>query len=320
MSRTRRLFLPRAAFHITARTQGGAKWFVPEMRHAIVDDVEQAVSSFGHNLLAYVVMPNHLHIVLQQGTTPLGWVMQRILQKTVMRVRHMHGCEGHVFGRPYWSATCANPAYVRRAIVYTHLNPLKAELCTDIADYPWSSHNLYMCAATPRADLRWSPMNGLMLFAHNSARVVSVVDRYKLFVDYCIERRRIGIPGDWLLPQGANRLLIPSASHGDSHWASHYSHFAESESFTRPSIDVTRLATSLLSRIDPALDLETLQIAGASKRAAPVRNQLIAGLITAGCKKSGIARCLRVSASTVSRIATAMRFGDAAEDCSMGPP
>ncbi len=60
MPRKRRLHLPRAGFHITARTQGGAKYFHPEMRAAIAADIQQAALTVGHTLLAYVVMPNHL--------------------------------------------------------------------------------------------------------------------------------------------------------------------------------------------------------------------------------------------------------------------
>src|SRR5687768_11846369 len=135
MPRKRRIHLPHAGFHITARTQDGAKHFVPDMRSDIVQDIEEATSSFGHTLLAQVVMPNHFHIVLRQGETPIGWLMQRIMQRTVMRVRRQHGGEGHVFGRPYWLCVCASAAYLRRAIVYTHMNPCKAGFCEHPSDY-----------------------------------------------------------------------------------------------------------------------------------------------------------------------------------------
>lgn len=307
MPRARRLHLPRAGFHITARTQDGKKLFTPEMRDDIVVDIEQALASFGHQLLAHVVMPNHVHIVLKQGDTPLGWAMQRIMQKAVNRVRRTAGGEGHVFGRPYWSSVCGSAAYLRRAIVYAHLNPCAAGLCANAKEYPWSTHNRFL-RENPHTAPDRSALHGLMLFAHNSMNIRDVVARYEEFVNYCVDRRRCGIPGDWLLPEGPNRFLLPCAAHGDSHWAGTYSTFNENTAYTRVNVDVTAHATLLLKRIDPELNLDWLRANNRSRTMSKIRRQLIAGLVSAGCRSTAIARCLRVSASLVSTVASQMRF------------
>ncbi len=308
MPRKRRLHLPRAGFHITARTQNGAKYFAPEMRSAIADDIEQAMLSFGHTLLAYVVMPNHFHVVIRQGDSPLAWVMQRIMQRTVSRVRRTHGGEGHVFGRPYWAAVCKNPGYLRRAIVYTHMNPCKAELCDAVDDYPWSSHKNYNASAQTTSPHQSCPLEGIMLFADTSLARGDAMRNYQRFIDHCVTQRANRIPGDWLLPDGPRRHLLPSAAQGDTYWQAHYSTFNEAKSFTRSNVDVSRAATSLLSRIDPALHLDDIRLAGRSRTMGKVRRQLIEGLIIHGCRGTAISRCLRVSPSLVSSVSTQMRF------------
>jgi REP element-mobilizing transposase RayT len=308
MPRKRRLHLPRAGFHITARTQGGAKYFVPEMRAAIASDVEQAALTFGHKLLAYIVMPNHFHIVLRQGEAPLAWLMQRIMQRTVARVRRAHGGEGHVFGRPYWAATCQNPGYLRRAIVYTHMNPCKAELCATADDYPWSSHRYYTGRATVGAASQSCVREGMMLFADTSLQPCDVAQNYRRFIDHCVAQRANRIPGDWLLPDGPQRHLLPSAAHGDTYWQAHYSAFNEGHAFTRINVDVSHAATSLLGRIDPMLKLDDIRMAGYSRGLAKVRNQVIEGLLVHGCRTMAISRCLRVSPSVVSTLSTRMRL------------
>ena len=308
MSRTRRLYLPGAGFHITARTQDGVKHFIPEMRADIVNDIDEAISSFGHTLLAQIVMPNHFHIVLKQGETPLGWAMQRIMQKAVARVRRQHGGEGHVFGRPYWSCVCGNAAYLRRAIVYTHMNPCKAGLSNHPREYAWSSHNKYMAAATEPKGIRCSALHGLMLFADDAVEIKNVIHNYERFVEYCIVRRANAIPGDWLLPEGPQRFELPSAAHGDTHWAASYSMFVEPHAFTQTNTDVTTHATGLLQRIASNVDIEMLRHCGRSRTLGKVRRQVIAGLLVCGCKRTAIARCLRVSPALVSRIAGEMRF------------
>ena len=284
---------------MTARTQGGAGYFTPPIRSRIAHDIEEAVPSFGHVLLAYVVMPNHFHIVLRQGDAPLAWVMQRIMQRTIAQVRRSFGGEGHVFGRPYWAAGCANPAYLRRAIVYTHLNPVKAELCETAETYPWSSHASYL--AGPR--LR----EGRLLFADRSTAELELRRSYMRFIEFCMFQRANRIPGDWLLPDGPHRIQLPSAALGDAHWASNYAAVAQPDVFTQRNIDVARPALSLLSRIDANVTLDMIRSANGSRMLQRIRKQLIEGLVMYGCRTTAISRCLRVSPSLVSRVRRAMR-------------
>jgi REP element-mobilizing transposase RayT len=305
MPRQRRLHLPNAGFHITARTQSGAPYFSPEIRTLIAHDIEEAVAAQRHTLLAYVVMTNHLHIVIKQGDAPLGWMMQRIMQRAVVHVRRVHEGEGHVFGRPYWACVCHNPAYLRRAIVYTHLNPVKAGLSKAAEHYAWSTHRDYV--ENTRGKTRAFPNEGRMLFADKSLRPEDVRSNYMRFIEFCNARRATGIPGDWLLPEGPDRLLIPSASHGDTYWAANYSAFTEATSFTRPNIDVARPAAALLSRLDPDVTLDMIRAADRSVALVKLRTQLVEGLIVHGCRTSAIGRCLGMSPSAVSRIKGRMR-------------
>ncbi len=303
MPRKRRLYLPKAGFHITARTQGGAPSFTPDIRTAIARDIEDAVPSFGHVPLAYVVMPNHFHLVLQQGDGPLAWVMQRVMQRAVVHVRRTFPGEGHVFGRPYWASACANPAYLRRAILYTHLNPVKAHLCETAEAYPWSSHSAYVSGNSMR--------EGKLLFADQSADDVALRSSYLRFIDYCMFQRANRIPGDWLLPDGPHRIKLPSAPLGDAHWASNYAAVAQPDPFTHLNIDVARPALVLLSRINRDVTLDMIRTAGRSRMLNGIRTQLVEGLVMYGCRTTAISRCLRVSPSLVSKVRRAMRVSAA---------
>jgi REP element-mobilizing transposase RayT len=309
MPRQRRLHCPRAGIHITARTQDGARHFTPEMRSEIATDIEKATSTYGHTLLAHVVMPNHFHIVIRQGESPLAWVMQRIMQRTVARVRRAHGGEGHVFGRPYWACICNSPAYLRRAIVYTHMNPVKAELCGSPDEYEWSTHRDY-CPADSHRNSRISD-EGLMLFVDRSLDRHAAAQNYLVFVKFCIAQRANRIPGDWLLPEGPGRHLLPTAAQGDTYWIAHFSSFNEASSFTRANVDVSRAAASLLARINPEIKIDDIRSAGRSRTLWRVRRQIIEGLLIHGCRNKAISRCLGVSPSLVSTVATQMRFGAA---------
>jgi REP element-mobilizing transposase RayT len=293
--------------HVTARTQGREKWFTEDIRSRIVADVEDAARSFGHVLLAQTVMPNHLHIVLRQGTRPLGWMMQRVMQRAAYFVQRFHGTKDHVFGGPYWCCVCSTPAYLRRAIVYTHLNACAAGLCDRPQDYKWNSHLSYMKSQADADPTIAGYLEGRMLFARDSARVADLIQSYRGFVDYVIERRRSGIPGDWLLPVESNRLFIPATPFGDAHWAQNYSAFVEAQPRYQPSTDIVNKVKELLRTIDANCDIDMLRHAGRSKAIAPLRRNITAALLSCGYRGNAIARCLRVSPSLVSQVAAAMR-------------
>lgn len=153
-----------------------------------------------------------------------------------------------------------------------------------------------------------------MLFANNSTSLEDVVRCYREFVAFTVERRKTGIPGDWLLPTGPHSHLLPYAAHGDSHWASTYSTFTEPTSFTCANVDVAHHAVQLLRRIDAQLSIDMVRHGGNSRPLMNVKYQLIAGLVSAGCRTTAIARCLLVSPSLVSQIRTRMRLSVAHTD------
>lgn len=305
MPRKRRIHAPTAGFHITARTQEGARWFDEELRSDVVAIICEGALTFGHNLLAYVVMPNHFHMVVRQGDHPVSWMMQRIMLRIAVRVQKKFDHAGHVFGRPYWASICNDPGYLRRAIVYTHLNPCKAGLCEAPESYQWSSHRAYL--EDCHAQSGFSPLHGLLLFADQSIEAADAILSYMRFVDFVVERRRTGVPGDWLMPRGPDRMLIPLARHGDAHWAITYSQIA-SASFERMVLTpITDQAAAILRRIDPGCDLETLQNGGRRKALNALRRQVAIALISSGYRTGLIARCLRVCPSYVSHLRTCMR-------------
>lgn len=298
MPRTTRIHAPGVAFHIVAVTQGRIKWFDDAIRRRICSDIDAAAGSAGHTVLARTVMPNHLHLILKAGSLPLGWMMQRILQRASAQVRMTHDIEGHVFLRRYWAEPIPTPKYLRRAIVYTHLNPCKANLAGNPGAYEFSSHRHFVGQNDGGADFA----EGVMLFANEKPSLEDARDNYLKFVEFCEERRRNGVLGDWLLPGGVLFGAVPSAQLGDDHWVKTYTHFDGDISAQNKQPDIFNLAQAILPRIDRNLDLETIRFGKKHPRIIEPRNQLVAALLSAQCKPSAIARLLCISPSVVSRV------------------
>jgi REP element-mobilizing transposase RayT len=143
--------MPGAVFHITARTQGRVDWFDPWMKNYVREAMAIVQPHTDAKLRAFVVMSNHLHLVLQQGNAPLCSFMQPLLTRVALAVKRRNECDGHVFGRTYWDCFCDDIAYLTALIDYIHANPVRAGLCSTPAEWPWSSYANY---ADPSAEMR----------------------------------------------------------------------------------------------------------------------------------------------------------------------
>ena len=90
--------------------------------------------------LAYCLMANHVHLLIETGSPNLGVGMQRLHTDYARAFNKRHRRSGHLFqGRfgSVWVATDEQLLWVTRYIVR---NPVAAGLARDPADWRWSSH------------------------------------------------------------------------------------------------------------------------------------------------------------------------------------
>jgi REP element-mobilizing transposase RayT len=306
MGRVSRPQMPGVAFHITARTQGKAPLFDERLRTTIEQHIREGVNSSDALLLAHVVMPNHFHIVLRQGMHSLGWIMQPIMRRTALLVQRAHVMKGHVFERRFRSLACENADHLRRAIVYTHLNPRRARLCSTDADYAWSSGHLYR-RKSKQLDVCDVAVNlTLQMFGkHPSDSHDDLQRAYCEYLEWRIEKDRHDEEGT-VCP--TREPLMPA---GDAHFLRSFCALPPTNG--RPSRDLRDYAIKLLSAIDEQLSIDSLRKRNLPRNLSAARRELIAGLLQARYKGCDIANFLRTADSTVSRVAIAMRYAQTFE-------
>jgi REP element-mobilizing transposase RayT len=84
-------------------------------------------------LQAWVVMPNHVHVLVQlSGTATLPHIIQSWKSYTGRRLPV-------AWQRDYWDRYIRDERHFLSAIDYVHRNPVRAGLCREPADWPWSS-------------------------------------------------------------------------------------------------------------------------------------------------------------------------------------
>jgi len=95
-------------------------------------------------LYAYVLMPNHVHLLLERQAEPLGRIMQRILTGYAQYWNRRYRKVGHLFQGRYKAMLCQKDAYLGELVRYIHLNPVRAKMVRRAEDYVWSSHRTYL--------------------------------------------------------------------------------------------------------------------------------------------------------------------------------
>ena len=104
-----------------------------------------------YDLVAYVVMPNHVHVliktyasfalskVIQSWKTFTAREIRRTLKKSYSSSQYPIISSSTFWQREYWDRFIRDEKHFYSAIQYIHENPVKAGLCKVPRDWSWSS-------------------------------------------------------------------------------------------------------------------------------------------------------------------------------------
>lgn len=90
-------------------------------------------------ILAYCLMPNHVHLVLVCGVESIGATMKRLGIRYAGWFNRKYGRVGHVFQDRFKSLPVDEDSYLVQLVRYVWLNPVSAGMVSDPADYEWNS-------------------------------------------------------------------------------------------------------------------------------------------------------------------------------------
>jgi REP element-mobilizing transposase RayT len=112
-------------------------------RDRFVSLLEKACQASRIVLLAYCVMDNHYHILLQNLSGRMPLFFKILNGEYAVMFRKKYGGKGYVFEDRYKTMLIQDEAYLMICLAYTLNNPVKAGLCRDFTEYPWSSSQAY---------------------------------------------------------------------------------------------------------------------------------------------------------------------------------
>jgi REP element-mobilizing transposase RayT len=95
----------------------------------------------GLKLLAWCLMGNHIHLLIETGDEELGQTMKRLGVRYVSWFNMKYARTGHLFQDRYRSEPVESDAYFFTVLCYIFQNPLKAGLSKTTEGYRWSSRS-----------------------------------------------------------------------------------------------------------------------------------------------------------------------------------
>jgi REP element-mobilizing transposase RayT len=106
----------------------------------IVEDTLLLFDGERYRLLAWVIMPNHVHVLIE---TRSGWPLDKVLHTwksyTAKQANALLGRSGAFWYREYHDRYIRNERHLEQAVRYVHGNPVKAGLAERAEDWPYGS-------------------------------------------------------------------------------------------------------------------------------------------------------------------------------------
>jgi putative transposase len=105
----------------------------------LIEILEASRAETGTRLLAYVVMPDHVHLLVVPGRLGLGHFMRLVKGRFARYWNQSERQSGSLWQERYYETVIRTDAGLRRCIDYIHRNPVASGLAEDAGAYPYSS-------------------------------------------------------------------------------------------------------------------------------------------------------------------------------------
>ncbi len=145
MARKPRVHFPGALYHVIARGNRHQPIFLDENDYnSYLYLLRVYKKRFGFLLYAYVLMENHVHLLMEVEEVPLSRIMHDLQFRYTRKFNFRHKKDGHLFQGRYKAILCDRDAYLLELSAYIHLNPVRAGIVKNLREYSWSSYGTYV--------------------------------------------------------------------------------------------------------------------------------------------------------------------------------
>lgn len=119
---------------------------IPEIANSVLRSV-LLNDGTSHELIAWVIMPNHVHLLLaQRKGQRLGSIVKQIKAGATRNIHKLLPGFGPIWQRGYFDRMMRSPEHLRKTVTYIHRNPVKAGLVSCPREWQFSSYRSFNSA------------------------------------------------------------------------------------------------------------------------------------------------------------------------------
>lgn len=195
MSRPLRLEYAGAFYHAFSR--GNARQTVfhePGDFHAFRDLLGETCLRFDWHCHAHCLMPNHYHLLIETRAPTLSRGMRHLNGVFTQRYNRRRKRVGHVFQGRFKALLVQDEHYLLELARYIVLNPVRAKLVVQAADWRWSSY-AWLVGTAQAPD--WAASHAL--WSRLAASVIEAAQAFRQYLGEPHEAPAIGWSADGVL-------------------------------------------------------------------------------------------------------------------------
>jgi putative transposase len=135
MTRQARIDAPGALHHIICRGIERGQIFLDDAdRDHFVGRLATVLSEASTSCFAWILIPNHFHLLVRTGSVPISTVMRRLLTGYAVHFNRRHHRSWHLFQNRYKSILCQQDYHILELVRYIHLHPIRANIFSDLSE------------------------------------------------------------------------------------------------------------------------------------------------------------------------------------------
>ena len=142
MPRKHREEVEGGTYHVYAR--GNAKQLIfldDQDRQTYLFLLRRVIQEQGWQCLAYCLMDNHVHLLIETPRANLGRGMQRLHSAYAQFFNERHDRVGHLFQGRYGAVRIQTDEQLGTTLAYIAANPVRSGLCRQAAEWRWGSYH-----------------------------------------------------------------------------------------------------------------------------------------------------------------------------------
>ncbi|MDD0852559.1 transposase [Halobacteriovorax sp. GB3] len=139
MTRTTTIRTSKYPYHIVNRCHRKAPFPIPlnDVWNLFIYELEKVQKEENLTIYAFVLMPNHFHLLCQTPKSNIDKVMYKLMKRLTYKIQIKAEIINSIFGGRYKSSLVRDQNYYYNVYKYVLQNPLRAKLSHDFLKYPF---------------------------------------------------------------------------------------------------------------------------------------------------------------------------------------